>query len=61
MTSWLLVHPPLLGPAVLGPLAARLRAGGDAVTVPDLRAEVDEAAGWPTCYVAAAARRACWR
>lgn len=58
MTSWLLVHPPLLGPAVLAPLAARLRARGDAVAVPDLRDTVDVAAGWPARCVAAAARPA---
>ncbi|WP_146220487.1 hypothetical protein [Geodermatophilus normandii] len=50
---WLLVHPPLLGPAVLGPLAARLRESGAAVAVPDLRGLVQDpasalpsAAGW---------------
>lgn len=47
MVSWLLVHPPLLGPAVLGPLAAELRAAGHAVAVPDLRGALDRAAGWP--------------
>lgn len=46
-TSWLLVHPPLLGPAVLGPLATELRSRGNVVTVPDLRAAVSRAAGWP--------------
>jgi hypothetical protein len=58
VTSWLLVHPPLLGPAVLRPLAAELRARGDAVAVPDLRNTVAVAAGWPARYVAAAARPA---
>ncbi|WP_146146069.1 alpha/beta hydrolase [Geodermatophilus tzadiensis] len=49
MDRLLLVHPPLLGPAVLGPLAARLRAGGATVAVPDLRAHVpDPAAGRPS-------------
>jgi hypothetical protein len=52
---WLLVHPPLLGPAVLQPLAEELRRGGRAVRVPDLRAAVDPAAGWPERWVAAAA------
>lgn len=47
MARWLLVHPPLLGPAVLGPLADELRRRGDDVAVPDLRALVDPAAGWP--------------
>ncbi|MGY1754500.1 hypothetical protein [Blastococcus sp. SYSU D01042] len=55
MTRWLLVHPPLLGPAVLGPLAAELRAGGDEVALPDLRAAVRSAAGWPERWTAAAA------
>ena len=55
MSSWLLVHPPLLGPAVLGPLAAELRGRGHAVAVPDLRSAVAEAPGWPDRYVAAAA------
>jgi hypothetical protein len=58
MTSWLLVHPPLLGPAVLAPLAGRLLARGDAVAVPDLRTAVDVAAGWPARFVLAAARPA---
>lgn len=47
MSTWLLVHPPLLGPAVLGPLAGALRARGDVVAVPDLRGVLDPAAGWP--------------
>ncbi|MGY1616380.1 hypothetical protein ACI797_06495 [Geodermatophilus sp. SYSU D00691] len=55
MSSWLLVHPPLLGPATLGPLAAELRTRGNAVSVPDLRAAVDVAADWPTRWTAAAA------
>jgi hypothetical protein len=52
--DWLLVHPPLLGPAVLGPLADELRRRGAGVAVPDLRATVTEAAGWPDRWVAAA-------
>lgn len=47
MARWLLVHPPLLGPAVLGPLADELGRRGHDVVVPDLRAAVDPAAGWP--------------
>ena len=54
-TDWLLVHPPLLGPAVLGPLAAELRRRGLTVAVPDLRPAVAEAPGWPERWVAAAA------
>jgi hypothetical protein len=54
-TDWLLVHPPLLGPAVLGPLAAELRRRGATVAVPDLRPAVVEAQGWPERWVAAAA------
>jgi len=52
---WLLVHPPLLGPAVLQPLAGELRARGEEVAVPDLRAEVETAPGWPDRYTRAAA------
>jgi hypothetical protein len=55
MTRWLLVHPPLLGPAVLGPLAAELRARGEVVDVPDLRPAVGTAHGWPERWTAAAA------
>jgi hypothetical protein len=55
MTRWLLVHPPLLGPSVLEPLAEVLRHRGDVVVVPDLRGAVDEAAGWPGRWTAAAA------
>jgi hypothetical protein len=54
MARWLLVHPPLLGPAVLGPLAGELRARGEAVEVPDLRPAVETAQGWPARWVAAA-------
>ncbi len=54
MAHWLLVHPPLLGPAVLGPLAAELRSRGDDVAVPDLRPAVESAPGWPARWTAAA-------
>jgi hypothetical protein len=54
MSSWLLVHPPLLGPAVLQPLAAELRRRGSAVAVPDLRAAVETAPGWPRRWASAA-------
>ena len=53
--DWLLVHPPLLGPAVLAPLAAELRRRGATVAVPDLRATVSEASGWPQRWAASAA------
>jgi hypothetical protein len=55
MARWLLVHPPLLGPAVLGPLAAELRGRGEAVALPDLRHTVRTAQGWPERWTAAAA------
>jgi hypothetical protein len=55
MARWLLVHPPLLGPAVLAPLAEELRGRRSTVVLPDLRATVTEAAGWPGRWVAAAA------
>jgi hypothetical protein len=58
--TWLLVHPPLLGPAVLAPLAGVLRDRGDEVAVPDLRAAVQDpaaagpsAAGWAARWAAA--------
>jgi len=51
VSSWLLVHPPLLGPAVLQPLAAELRRLGSGVAVPDLRAAVVTAADWPERWV----------
>jgi hypothetical protein len=58
--SWLLVHPPLLGPAVLAPLAGELRRQGRDVAVPDLRAAVQDpaaagpsAAGWAGRWAAA--------
>jgi len=55
MARWLLVHPPLLGPAVLGPLAGELRRRGLEGVVPDLRATVSQARGWPERWSAAAA------
>lgn len=55
MAHWLLVHPPLLGPAVMVPLAEELRGRGDTVALPDLRAAVATAVGWPERWVAAAA------
>jgi hypothetical protein len=55
MARWLLVHPPLLGPAVLAPLAAELRARGEAVAAPDLRAVVATARDWPGRWTAVAA------
>ena len=45
--SFLLVHPPLLGPAVWGPCAAELAAAGHPVSVPDIRAACDPPLGWP--------------
>ena len=53
--EWLLVHPPLLGPAVLGPLAVELRSRGDLVRVPDLRVAVAPAARWYERWTALAA------
>jgi len=55
MARWLLVHPPLLGPAVLGPLADVLRSRGHDVAVPDLRSALDRSAGWVDRWSAAAA------
>ena len=52
---WLLVHPPLLGPAVLRPLSDELRSRGQQVVLPDLRAAVADAPGWPQRWTAAAA------
>jgi hypothetical protein len=46
MPRFLLVHPPLLGPAVWAPCAAELAAAGHRVAVPDLRPAVDPPAGW---------------
>lgn len=53
MSTWLLVHPPLLGPVALRPLGRELRSRGHAVALPDLRAAVAVAAGWPDRVVAA--------
>ncbi len=55
MARWLLVHPPLLGPAVLAPLAGELRARGETAEVPDLRAAVATAPDWPLRWTAGAA------
>jgi hypothetical protein len=55
MAHWLLVHPPLLGPAVLDPLAAQLRSRGHDVALPDLRPALEPAPGWPERWVATAA------
>jgi len=53
MADWLLVHPPLLGPAVLRPLADELRARGLSVAAPDLRGTVTTAGGWPARWIEA--------
>jgi hypothetical protein len=53
--AFLLVHPPLLGPAVWGPCAAELAAAGHPVAVPDLRAACDPPAGWAARAADAAA------
>ncbi len=55
MARWLLVHPPLLGPAVLGPFADVLRSRGQDVALPDLRSALEHSAGWPDRWSAAAA------
>jgi hypothetical protein len=55
VSTWLLVHPPLLGPAVLGPLAAELRSRGNVVRVPDLRSAVVQAERWWARVAAAVA------
>ena len=55
MGRWLLVHPPLLGPAVLAPLATELRTRGEAVQLPDLRPAVATARDWPQRWTSAAA------
>jgi hypothetical protein len=52
--DFLLVHPPLLGPAVWAPAAAVLTAAGHRVTVPDLRPACDPPPGWPERAAAAA-------
>jgi hypothetical protein len=44
----------LLGPAVLQPLAAQLRARGETADVHDLRPQVDQAEVWPERYARAA-------
>jgi hypothetical protein len=58
MADWLLVHPPLLGPAVLRPLADELTRRGHRVSLPDLRPAVVTAEGWPERWVRAAATAA---
>ena len=55
MVRWLLVHPPLLGPAVLAPLGGELRRRGADVVLPDLRGTVRAATGWPERWRDAAA------
>jgi hypothetical protein len=55
MADWLLVHPPLLGPAVLRPLADELTRRGHRVSLPDLRPAVASAEGWPERWARAAA------
>ncbi len=62
---WLLVHPPLLGPAVLRPLAAVLERSGHTVDVPDLRHLVQDPAtsapsarGWDRRWASATGARA---
>jgi hypothetical protein len=44
--TYLLVHPPLLGPAVWRPVARVLSGQGHVALVPDLRSEVDPPEGW---------------
>jgi hypothetical protein len=46
MSTFLLVHSPLLGPAVWQPCAEVLRQRGNQAFVPDLRSAVDVADGW---------------
>lgn len=46
MRTVVLVHPPLLGPASLRPVAGVLEAGGHPVVLPDLRFAVSPTAGW---------------
>jgi hypothetical protein len=55
MVDWLLIHPPLLGPAVLAPLADELRRRGASVALPDLRGAVADAPAWPQRWVSTAA------
>jgi hypothetical protein len=61
MTAFLLLHPPLLGPAVWAPCAEVLRAAGHQVAVPDLRPAVEPPTHWydrATTLAASAARSA---
>ena len=46
MAGFLLLHPPLLGPAVWAPCAERLAAAGHRVTVPNLRPALDPPEHW---------------
>jgi hypothetical protein len=46
MASFLLLHPPLLTPAVWAPCAAEMTAAGHRVAVPDLRPAVDPPTRW---------------
>jgi len=46
MATFVLLHPPLLGPAVWGPFAAVLAGGGHRVAVPDLRDAVSRPERW---------------
>lgn len=46
MATFLLLHPPLLGPAVWAPGAAALTAAGHRAVVPDLRPALDPPPGW---------------
>lgn len=62
MATYLLLHPPLLGPAVWEPLAGLVRARGGDCLVPDLRPALNPAAGWweraaERCTGAAGGRR----
>ncbi|HEY6748591.1 MAG TPA: hypothetical protein VI357_23085 [Mycobacteriales bacterium] len=47
MATFLLLHPPLLGPSVWAPCAEALTAAGHRAVVPDLRAALDPPPGWP--------------
>jgi len=57
MATFVLLHPPLLGPAVWGPCAAVVAAGGHRAVVPDLREALDRPERWwePATDLAAAA------
>jgi hypothetical protein len=46
MATFLLLHPPLLGPSVWAPCAAALTAVGHHAVVPDLRPALDPPHGW---------------